>query len=349
MDTANTSLSVERPKLSIVTTLYRSRNFIERFYNEACRVASALNLPFEIIFVNDGSPDESFDVAFAIQQRDSRVKLVDLSRNFGHHRALMTAFAFASGDLIYVTDVDLEEPMDFLGTCRERFLHADCDVVYGYQLQRRGNWLTRVTGDAFWRLFNFLCNTKLHHNQVMARLMSRRFVASLLQHREQDPFVLGLWSATGYVQVALPIAKSFTGVSSYTPYRRVALALNSIIAFSGRPLLLSAAIGIVICFFASLWVIFLISRWLVWGNEIEGWTSVIVSVWFLGGANLFFIGLVGLYVSRIFGEVKRRPNVIVRATYGDLKQVSYIESAGTTADQILAESHSSFKHGSGRN
>ena len=325
------------PRLSIVTTLYRSREFVEPFYLEACRVAGALDLPFEIVFVNDGSPDDSLDIACAIQERDSRVKLVDLSRNFGHHRALMTAFAFASGDLIYVTDVDLEEPMDFLVACRKRFLQGDCDVVYGYQVKRRGNWLTKVTGDAFWRLFNFLCNTKLHHNQVTARLMSRRYVTSLLRHREQDPYIVGLWATTGYTQIPLPIVKSFTGVSSYTTYRRVMLALNSIVAFSGRPLLLSAALGIFICILASAWIIFLVGRWLLWGSEIEGWTSVIVSVWFLGGANLFFIGLIGLYVSRIFGEVKHRPNVIVRATYGNLKDGSFIEAPRTTTDQHPAK------------
>jgi putative glycosyltransferase len=337
MDASGRSPPAQSPKLSIVTTLYRSRDFVEPFYVEARRVADALNTSFEIVFVNDGSPDDSFDVARAIHERDSRVKLVDLSRNFGHHRALMTAFAFASGDLIYVTDVDLEEPMDFLRTCYERFLQGNCDVVYGYQLQRRGNWLTKVTGNTFWWLFNFLCNTKLHNNQVTARLMSRRYVASLLRHREQDPYIVGLWATTGYTQIAVPIVKSSTGVSTYTTYRRVALALNSIVAFSGRPLLLSAAIGIIICCLASLWIIYLIGRWLLWGNEIEGWTSVIVSVWFLGGANLFFMGLVGLYVSRIFGEVKQRPNVIVRATYGNLKDVSFTESAATSTDESFAK------------
>lgn len=329
MDTPDHVSAAQQPQLSIVTTLYRSRNFVERFYDEARRVADAMNVSFEIVFVNDGSPDDSFDVAYALHKRDDRVKLVDLSRNFGHHRALMTALAFASGDLIYVTDVDLEEPMDFLRSCHERFLHGDCDVVFGYQEQRRGDWLARLTGEAFWKLFNFLCRTKLHHNQVTARLMSRRYVASLLRHREQDPYIVGLWATTGYVQIALPITKSFSGVSSYNTNKRVMLALNSIIAFSGRPLLLSAAVGLLICFLASLSVIFLIGQWLLWGNEIEGWTSVMVSVWFLGGANLFFIGLVGLYISRIFSEVKQRPNTIVRASYGNLNRAPWAEEAAT--------------------
>jgi putative glycosyltransferase len=307
--------TLQPPDLSIVTTLYRSRQFIERFYREACRVTDSLGLTFEIVLVNDGSPDDSLDVALALHKRDGRVKLVDLSRNFGHHRALMTAFAYASADLVYVTDVDLEEPMDFLRTCHERFQQGDCDVVYGYQERRRGNWLTRATGEAFWKLFNFLCSTKLPRNLVTARLMSKRYVESLLEHGEHDPFVPGLWASTGYDQIGLPIVKQLGGSSSYSTFRRVSLALNSIVSFSSRPLLLSAGLGIFICFIASLCVIYLVGQWLILGNPVEGWTSLTVSVWFMGGANLFFIGLTGLYISKIFNEVKQRPNVIVRAVY----------------------------------
>jgi putative glycosyltransferase len=306
------------PMLSIVTTLYRSRQYIERFYAEACRVADAIGLSFEIVLVNDGSPDDSLDVARAIHDRDRRVKIVDLSRNFGHHRALMTAFACASADLVYVTDVDLEEPMDFLKTCHERFRQDDCDVVYGYQVERRGKWLTRVTGELFRKVFNFLCNTKLPRNPVTARLMSKRYVASLLEHREHDPYIVGLWVTTGYNQVGLPVDKQYSGFSTYSTLRRIRLAVHSIVSFSSRPLLLSAGIGIVICMLASLYVIYLIGQWAILGNPIEGWTSLIVSVWFLGGINLFFIGLVGLYISKIFAEVKQRPNVIIRQVYGEL-------------------------------
>jgi putative glycosyltransferase len=306
------------PMLSIVTTLYRSRQYIERFYAEACRVADAVGLTFEIILVNDGSPDDSLDVARAIHDRDRRLKIVDLSRNFGHHRALMTAFACASADLVYVTDVDLEEPMDFLKTCHERFRQGDCDVVYGYQAERRGTWPARMTGEWFWKVFNFLCNTKLPRNLVTARLMSKRYVASLLEHREHDPYIVGLWVTTGYDQVGLPIDKQDSGFSTYSTLRRVRLAVHSIVSFSSRPLLLSAGIGIVICMLASLYVIYLIGQWVILGNPIEGWTSLIISVWFLGGINLFFIGLVGLYISKIFAEVKQRPNVIIRQVYGEL-------------------------------
>jgi putative glycosyltransferase len=175
-----------------------------------------------------------------------------------------------------------------------------------------------MTGEWFWKVFNFLCNTKLPRNLVTARLMSKRYVASLLEHREHDPYIVGLWVTTGYDQVGLPIDKQDSGFSTYSTLRRVRLAVHSIVSFSSRPLLLSAGIGIVICMLASLYVIYLIGQWVILGNPIEGWTSLIISVWFLGGINLFFIGLVGLYISKIFAEVKQRPNVIIRQVYGEL-------------------------------
>src|SRR5690348_13377513 len=148
-------------ELSIVTSLYRSSRYVRDFYLHACRVAETLNVSIEIIFVNDGSPDDSLDLAVDIHRRDPRVKVVDLSRNFGHHRALMAGFSYASGKLIYVTDADLEESMDFLAVCYGRMRQGDCDVVYGYQEHRKGRLFERLTGGFFWWLFNAFSSTKL--------------------------------------------------------------------------------------------------------------------------------------------------------------------------------------------
>jgi putative glycosyltransferase len=308
----------EEIELSIVTSLYKSRRYVHDFYLQACRAADNLNLSVEIIFVNDGSPDDSLDLAIEIHRRDPRVKVIDLSRNFGHHRALMTGFAYSSGKLIYVTDADLEEPMDFLGVCYDRMGKGDCDVVYGYQVQRKGQFFERFTGRLFWRLFNFLSSVKLPRNPVIARLMTRRYLASLLQHRESDPFIGGLWMLTGYQQVGCPIVKTSAGTSSYSLRKRISQTITSITSFSARPLLLSAIVGLGICAIAFVLVAYLVARWLLFGNTVEGWTSVIISVWFIGGVNLLFIGMVGLYISKIFTEVKHRPNAIVRAVHGNI-------------------------------
>ncbi|MBV8752182.1 MAG: glycosyltransferase family 2 protein [Hyphomicrobiales bacterium] len=308
----------EQIELSIVTSLYKSSRYIPNFYSQACRLADKLNLPVEIIFVNDGSPDDSLDLAIDIHRRDPRVKVIDLSRNFGHHRALMTGFAYASGKLIYVTDADLEESMDFLAICYDRIKKGDCDVVYGYQIHRKGQFFERITGGLFWWLFNFLSSLKLPRNLVIARLMTRRYMLSLLQHRESDPFIAGLWTLTGYVQVGCPIVKTSVGTTSYSLRKRLSQTITSISSFSARPLLLAAIVGSGICAIAFVLVAYLVARWLLFGNTVEGWTSVMISVWIIGGVNLFFIGLVGLYISKIFTQVKQRPTAIVRAVYGNI-------------------------------
>ena len=260
-------------ELSIVTSLYKSSRYIRDFYLHACRVADILRVPIEIVFVNDGSPDDSLDLTLDIHRRDPRVKVIDLSRNFGHHRALMAGFAYAAGKLIYVTDADLEVSMDFLAACYERMRQGDCDVVYGYQEHRKGRPFERLTGGFFWWLFNVLSSRKLPRNQVMARLMTRRYMLSLLQYREGDPFMAGLWSLTGYVQVGIPIVKTSAGTTSYSVRKRLSQTITSITSFSARPLLLSALVGIVICAIAFILVAYLVTRWLLFGNTVEGWTS----------------------------------------------------------------------------
>jgi putative glycosyltransferase len=319
-------------ELSIVTSLYKSSRYIRDFYLHACRVADKLNVPIEIIFINDGSPDNSLDLAVDLHHRDPRVKVIDLSRNFGHHRALMTGFAYASGKLIYVTDADLEESMDFLAVCYDRMRQGDCDVVYGYQEHRKGRLFERLTGEIFFWLFNLLSSTKLPRNPVNARLMTRRYVLSLLQHRESDPFFVGLLTLTGYVQVGCPIVKTSTGTTSYNLRKRLAHAITAITSFSARPLLLSSFMGMVICAIGVVLVAYFVARWMLFGNTVEGWTSVIISVWIIGGINLFFIGLVGLYISKIFNEVKQRPIAIVRAVYGNVPAPAVRETIALSSE-----------------
>jgi putative glycosyltransferase len=306
----------DQPRLSIVTSLYKSREHIEEFHCQASRAAARLGLPYEIVLVNDGSPDDSLEVALAVRRSDSRVKVIDLSRNFGHHRALMTGLAHATGELVYVTDVDMDPSIDFIDRCHERISRGDCDVVYGYLEKRPGRWHQRVIGNAFWGFFNLMCETKLQPNLVVARLMTQRYVQSLLEHGERNVFIAGLWALTGYEQVGLPIAKAGTKSTSYSFWKRASQAVDSITSFSSRPLLLSAFIGGMVCAATFLAMTYLVVRWVLFGNTIEGWTSLMLAVSLLGGANLIFLGLVGLYVSKIFVEVKRRPYTIIREMHG---------------------------------
>ena len=162
--------------LSVVTTLYYSAPHLEEFHARVSRAAAALCPEYEILFVNDGSPDTSLDVALGLFRRDPHVRIVDLSRNFGHHKAMMTGLEHARGDLIFLIDSDLEEAPElleaFLGTMRE----TSADVVYGVQQTRRGGPTERFTGWLFFKLFNLLSDSPIPPNVLTVRLMTRRYV-----------------------------------------------------------------------------------------------------------------------------------------------------------------------------
>ncbi len=190
-------------KLSIVTTLYKSAEFIDAFYKRAIAAAAIVDTNFEIIMVNDGSPDESLALAVALQEGDPRVVVVDLSRNFGHHRAMMTGLSFARGELVFLIDSDLDEDPELLAEFLKVLRHEDCDVVYGIQEYRRGNLSEVITGSLFYWLITRLGGISIPKNTMTARLMTRRYVRNLLLHREREVVIAGLWVATGFKQIPI--------------------------------------------------------------------------------------------------------------------------------------------------
>ncbi|MEW9900583.1 glycosyltransferase family 2 protein [Chitinivorax sp. PXF-14] len=303
-------------KLSIVTTLYHSRNFLDEFYRRASAAARAFALDdYEIVIVNDGSPDDSFELAMNIALQDARVMVVDLSRNFGHHKAMMTGLAHAAGDVIFLIDSDLEESPEWLADFAETLIGERCDVVYGVQEQRKGGWFERVSGQWFWTLFNVLTDMSLPANMVTARLMSRRYVDALLRHQEREVFMAGLWHITGFSQIAKTVYKLSNTTSTYTFRKKIALLVNSITAFSNTPLIGIFYTGSVISLLAGAYIIWLLVNWLFLNRPPTGWTSVMASIWLIGGLLMSCVGIIGIYLSKIFSETKQRPYTIIRQIY----------------------------------
>ncbi len=302
-------------ELSIVTTLYQSAAYVEEFYRHASAAARAITDDYEIVMVDDGSPDESQAIARGLVDRDPRVKVVELSRNFGHHKAMMTGLQLAQGDRVFLIDVDLEEDPAWLQRFWDELGRRDTDVVFGFQERRKGRLLERAGGALHWWLIRQLSNYPIPPNLVTARLMTRQYVRSLLLHLEQKTAIGGLWAITGYRQVGLPVAKRSNGRSSYSFARRVAAAFEGITAFSEKPLILVFLLGAAIFTLSFSGGLYLVARRL-WGTlQLTGYASLIVSVWMLGGLCIASIGLVGLYTARIFVETKRRPYTIIRAIY----------------------------------
>ena len=301
--------------LSIVSTLYRSAPFIEEFVERVSRAALRLTDQFEIILVNDGSPDDSIDIAISLHQQNERIKVVDLSRNFGHHKAMMTGLMYAKGDLVFLIDSDLEEEPELLQQFFDEMQRSGSDVVYGVQHQRKGTLFEQITGTIYFRVFNFLSTHPIPENLITARLMTQRYVSALVQHQERETVISGLWAITGFQQVALKVNKLSRGQTSYNFGRKISHLVNTITAFSNRPLLIVFYMGAIISSVAFLFAVRLIVRSLFFDDIIAGYPSLIVSIWLLGGLTIFSIGLIGLYLSKIFTEVKQRPYTIVRALY----------------------------------
>jgi putative glycosyltransferase len=303
-------------KLSIVATLYRSAPYIPEFYQRVCTAASQIvGDDFEIILVNDGSPDDSLSVAVELSRQDSRVCVVDLSRNFGHHKAMMTGLSYASGEHVFLIDSDLEEEPEWLLTFHTLLLKHHVDVVFGVQTKRRGHLLEKISGIIFYQLFRFLTGVNQPDNILTARLMSRRYVDALSLHREREINIGGLWVITGFTQLQYSVHKQATSPTTYNFIRKVEHLVNAVTSFSNAPLIFIFYLGSLILIGTTCYTAYLAYRYIFVSQPPDGYTSLMVSVWLLAGLVIFSIGVLGIYLSKVFSEVKQRPYTIVRDVY----------------------------------
>jgi putative glycosyltransferase len=303
-------------KLSIVTTMYKSAGHLAEFCERISRCADGLSYDYEIVLVNDGSPDASRELALEMMAKNPRIVLVDLSRNFGHHQAMMSGLEHARGDRVFLIDCDLEEEPELLAEFHRRYeAEGDCDVVYGYQTRRKGTLFERISGWLFYKLINSLSDIEFYENLLTARLMSRRYVDSLLRYREREIVISGLWALTGFKQVGVAASKGFRGASSYTLLAKFRMVVNSVASFSARPLFVIVIVGLVISALSLLGLVYMFLSVLIAGSAVPGWASVMISVWFLGGLIILFLGVIGTYIAKIFIETKNRPLTIVRAVH----------------------------------
>ncbi len=304
-------------KLSIVATLYQSAPYIPEFLRRAAVTARELvGEDYEIVLVNDGSPDNSLEVAVAATEHEPRLRVIDLSRNFGHHKAMMTGLAHTRGELVYLLDSDLEEEPEWLPRFAAHLRECDCDVVYGVQIRRKGDWFERWSGQAYYSVFCTLTGVRLPQNVVTARIMTRRFIEALLLHDEREMFLGGLFSLAGFRQEPLEVKKHSTSETTYTLGRKLVLLVSTVTSFSNTPLRGIFYIGATISMFAAVYVAYIVLKWLFFAAPPSGWTSVIASIWLLGGMIISFLGIIGVYLSKVFIETKRRPYSIVRQIYG---------------------------------
>ena len=303
-------------KLSVVTTLFNTSDYLHEFLSKVSNLHNQIAADdYEIILIDDGSSDTQFFLASSICENYKKLKLIRLSRNFGHHHAILEGLERASGDYIFLIDSDLEEdPLDF-SLLYQEMLQTNADLVYGYQENRRGGLWERVSGKIFYFLMNKFMKIEIPENMLTSRLMSRRYLEALLLHTETQINFSGLSVITGFNQTKIPLKKTRLRKTSYSLSKKLSVFIDAVTSFSSSPLKLIFGTGIVIFTASTVVTLSLLIEWAKDGNATSGWASLILSIWFLGGLNMLSLGVIGIYVSKIFMETKRRPRVIVSEVF----------------------------------
>jgi glycosyltransferase involved in cell wall biosynthesis len=278
------------------------------------RVRSALDgLPWELVVVDDGSQDETPRILAELACADERIKVVTLSRNFGHQTAITAGLDHAAGDVVVMIDSDLQDPPELVPTMLEHW-RAGSDVVYAMRTDRSGESRFKLaTASWFYRIMSKVSDVPLAQNSGDFRLLDRRALDALLAMRESNRYLRGMTSWIGFTQTAVPYHRDarHAGVTKYPIRKMIRFALDAIASFSHAPLQIATVAGFVFAFLAFLAIpVAVIFR--IFGAFVPGVTTTVVAVLLLGGIQLMAIGMIGEYVGRIYDEVKRRPLYVVR-------------------------------------
>jgi dolichol-phosphate mannosyltransferase len=318
--------------VSIVIPIYNERETLHELYQHLNRVLEPVGKPYEFIFVNDGSQDDSLEILRALHSKDSRVKFINLSRNFGHQIAISAGIDFAGGQAVIVMDGDLQDPPEAIPLLIEKW-YEGYDVVYVIREKRQGIGLIKLTAyRLFYRIIRNLTNINIPLDAGDFRLMSRRVVDVLKSMPERNRFVRGLSSWVGFKQMGIsyPRPPRFAGKTKYSWRKLVQLAFDGITSFSFAPLQLATYLGFAVSGLCLIYALYAMYVKLATGEPPHGWTSLMVAIMFLGGAQLITLGIMGEYLGRIFDEVKRRPTYVADETcgFGKKPQETIMQAAG---------------------
>jgi putative glycosyltransferase len=299
-------------RISIVTSLYNSSPYLNDFYAEYLNIIKESNLEYEFILVDDGSKDKSVRTAKEICLIDKNVKLIILSRNFGQHNAIYAGLMHSKHDYVFVCDVDLEDNPMNLKLMIDELKDENIDVVYSAFRERKGGVIRGNLGALFYTIFSMLTDQKIERNQSWQRLMKRKYVDNLLSFNEYESYTAGLMYLTGFNQKVIYAERKYKGISSYNFLKRFTQALNAIISFSSKPLTIISIFGFLITLISLIFIFYILLQKFFNVNYEAGWSSLILSIWLVGGMILSSLGIVGLYISKIFNQVKNRPKFIVK-------------------------------------
>ncbi|HET7108880.1 MAG TPA: glycosyltransferase family 2 protein [Candidatus Acidoferrum sp.] len=292
--------------------------------------------PHEIVFVDDGSTDRTFQILFEAAGEDARIIVISLSRNFGHQAAISAALDHAAGDAVVIMDGDLQDVPEVIPQFVEKFAEG-FDVVYAQRVRRKEPLLLRICYFVFYRMMARLSDTRLPLDSGDFGLMSRRVVDHVRRMPEHHRYLRGMRSWVGFRQIGIPVerAERHSGKSKYSLIRLLKLAADGIFAFSIVPIRAAALIGATVMFLSFLYVCYAIYAKMFLHQSPQGFTALLVAITFLSGIMFFFVGIIGEYVGRIYEETKARPQYIIGRIVGKSVTQSESNQEGVTAKQSL--------------
>lgn len=308
----------ENIELSLIVPCYNEEENLESLFQRLESVLKPIKITYEIICINDGSKDNTFQCLLDYHNQNPLIKVVNFSRNFGKEAAVTAGLEFANGKAIIPIDADLQDPPELIAELLEKWREG-YEVVYGVRRSRDGeSWLKKFTANNFYRVIGKISSVEIPADTGDYRLLDRQVVEVLKKMPERNRFMKGLFSWVGFKQTAvyfdrLPRKK---GKSSFNYWKLWNFALDGITSFSSIPLKIWGYFGIIISTISLIYGSFLVLKTIILGIDVPGYASTIVIILFLGGIQLITLGVIGEYIARIYEEVKARPIYLVRETYG---------------------------------
>ena len=306
---------MSKTHISIIIPIYGCGNSLLELYNRLVKTLSTITNEFEIIMVNDASPDDAWKSIKELAKKDNRVKGISFSRNFGQHRAITAGLDYAKGDWVVVMDCDLqdqpEEILKLYNKAQEGY-----DVVFGRRYQRKDSLFKRLSSKIFHKILGYFTESEMDSSIANFSIISSKVVDKIKKLREQNrlyPFFVN-WVGFKRIDIDIEHAKRKEGDSSYTLQKLIELAIDAIISQSNKPLKLAIKFGFTMSFLSLIYAVWLIIRYFIFSISVEGWTSVMVSIYFIGGLLFANMGILGLYIGKIFDETKNRPLYIIEET-----------------------------------
>jgi glycosyltransferase involved in cell wall biosynthesis len=305
---------MNKPEISIIIPTYCEEGNIIPLHSKLIFELTQLKISdFEIIYVNDGSTDKSLDKIKDLVTQDSRVKYIHFSRNFGHQNALRAGLDFATGNAVISMDADLQHPPELIATLLNHWREG-FQVVYTKRKNTSDlSLFKKLTSTLFYKLVNYLSETKLEEGTADFRLLDRSVVEALKKFKENNLFYRGIVPGIGFKQISVEYTphERFSGKTKYTFSKMVRFALTGITSSSAKPLYFSIYLGVFLAILSFLYAVYAIYISVFTEKAITGWTSLIASILFIGGIQLVMLGIVGIYLGKLFSESKKRPNYII--------------------------------------